>query len=639
MSGAVCPRCQTEVDPGAMACEDCGHMFVTLSSDAVGHKVGNLEIVSKIASGGMGTVWRAEHQSLRTPYAVKVLHARFSTDATVAERFRREAIALSQLRHPNVVFVTDFGFHESLGIYLIMEFVEGVSLAKLLRKMGGALPLNRGVRIAEQIAEAIQAAHELGIVHRDLKPDNVMILLEGRRRDHAKVLDFGIAQVQQGEDTEKLTRAGLVLGTPAYISPEQINNEAAEVGPACDVYALGAMLYEVLSGRPPFNEGSDFEILSQHVFKAPEPVGRHREDLSGTALETLVADMLLKRPADRPQTMDLVAERLRSAIMELSDAGIADAAYAGRVTSEMMAVQGQRDTGQFGTLTPPPLRITNVIKSIQAATPGSAAAKLLGAFPGVAALQEDIFHLAMWGVLQRELLDWPLDSAEFKAAIQQLTLLTEAALAAGTTQRENFRVDRVMSCLRDTFRLVDEPRQREMVLALQSVLSHHLFPPDVLPEWAGAQSKSTDSGSGWQAFKSIMTMELRLPFGGKDTKVAEGAIGRLAAGPPSTDDDILELEDPATSTWNDAAQPVQTPPPKRAQVQPPRAGGRKWGPGMVFDESGNAAAPRGPATGDPQEGEGGSTLADKLKGEVSVETLKSVFNHEFRLFGKKKGKK
>ena len=613
-------------------------MFVSLASNAVGHKVGNLEIVSKIASGGMGTVWRAEHQSLRTPYAVKVLHARFSTDATVAERFRREAIALSKLRHPNIVFVTDFGFHESLGIYLIMEMVEGVSLAKLLSKMGGALPLNRGIRIAEQIAEAIQAAHELGIIHRDLKPDNVMILLEGRRRDHAKVLDFGIAQVQQGEGTEKLTRAGLVLGTPAYISPEQINNEAAEVGPGCDIYALGAILYELLAGKPPFNEGTDFEILSQHVFKAPEPIGKHREDLSGSSIESLVAQMLLKRPGDRPTSMDEVAERLRSGVLELADAGVSDASYAGRVTSEMMAAGGQRDTGQFGTLTPPPLRITNVIQNIQLSTPDSAAAKLLGAFPGVAALQEDLFHMAMWGVLQRELLDTPLDSPEFSAACSQLTLLTEAALNAGTAQREGFRVERIINCLRDTMRLADEARQREMVIALQSLVSHHLFPEDVLPEWAAARSKA-DTG-GWKAFKNIMTMELRLPFGGKEPKMAEANISRLAAGPPSGNAVVADLDDdPETSTWNDHAQPVPTPAPiERSSVPQPRQA-RKWAPGMVFDESGGGALPPASQSSQKQAEEEAASLADKLRGEVSVESLKSVFSHEFRLFGKKKDKK
>jgi serine/threonine protein kinase len=610
MSEEVCPRCGIEVEKGAIACEDCGHMFIALASDAVGHKVGNLEIVSKIASGGMGTVWRAEHQSLRTPYAVKVLHQRFSADATVAERFRREAVACSKLRHPNVVFVTDFGFHEDLGIYLIMEFVEGLPLSELLKKNGGKLPLMRAARITEQIAEAIQAAHEIGIVHRDLKPDNVMIVKNGRQRDFVKVLDFGIARVRESENAENLTRAGLVLGTPAYISPEQVNAEADAVGPRTDVYSLGCILYEIIAGQPPFEGGTDFEILSQHVFKAPEPISNHREDLAGTSLEALIDQMLFKRPHDRPDSMDAVLERLGAAMAELADAGIADVAYPGRVSGEYRTVG--RESGQFGNVTMPPRRITNVIQSIQMSTPDSAAARLLTAFPGIAALQQELFYLAIWGVLQREILDHPIDSAAFAAAKTQLGLITELALQTADTEGEEFPLDRIMICLRDAIRLADEARQKEMVMALQGVVNHHLFQESVLPNWARVQSPSSE---GWSKIKNILTMEIHLPFGAKGDASGEGSAAAITEG----------SEQRASGSSGDTLHQMV-----EADEIVSRSG---WRPGMAFGEGEAGESPRASAV----EGAGGAnTLADKLRAEVSVESLKKVFGHEIHLFGKKK---
>ncbi len=576
-----------------------------MSSNIIGKVIGNLEVVSKIAAGGMGVVYRAEHRSLRTPYAVKILHTRFLEDKTSVERFRREAVTCSQLRHPNVVFVTDFGYDEALGLYLIMEFLEGMSLAHAL-KTQGAMTLARVARIGEQICEALEAAHALNIVHRDLKPDNIF-LCAGGRRDLTKVLDFGIAQIQVKEDVEKLTRAGLVLGTPAYISPEQINGKAAAVGPGADIYALGSILYEMVGGNPPFTEGTDFEILSQHMFKAPEPISAARPDLAGSRLEALLNKMLEKRPEDRPESMTEVHQMLTEAIEELRERGLQDAFYQGKATGQRPRITGV-DTGQFISMaTPPPLRITNVIQRIKTSSPDSAAASLLNAFPGMAALQEEIFLLALWGVLQRDLLDQPLGSEPFKHALDHTRLFIEVVLNAASSEKA-MDPTRLFRSLRDLFRLAEEDRQHAIVQAIQDQTHHHLFPFDILPEWAQPGSSGT-----WRAFKNLMTTEIKLPFNTRP-KMKVVTVNTPEAVPNA-----------APAAAEAAAAPAPTLAPATAAA--PNATAQ-----MHLDES----IDEGPESVEETDYEG--SLAYKLNQDLSIKTLKNVLSHEIKLFGRAKKK-
>ncbi len=595
-------------------------------NQAIGKVVGNLEIVAKIASGGMGTVYRAEHQTLRTPYAIKILHPRFSEDHTTAERFRREAITCSQLRHPNVVFVTDFGFHDDLGIYIIMEFLEGQPLSQAIK--GTKMALSRVARIGEQICDALEASHAMNIVHRDMKPDNVF-LVHGSRSDYTKVLDFGIAQIQQGEGVEKLTRAGLVLGTPAYISPEQINGKAAAVGPGADIYALGAILFEMICGAPPFTEGTDFEILSQHLFKAPAPISAHRPDVAGTRLEALVAAMLGKKPEERPASMSAVHTMLNEAISELREMGIQDAARHGISSGDLPRLGA--DTGQFpATMTPPPLRITNVIQHIRTNSPDSAVATLLSAFPGMASLQEEIFHMALWGVLQRDLLDHPLDTSAFKHATDQLTLFVQAVLNAASDDNGP-KPDRLFRSISDLFTLSDKERQVALIRAMQPLTTHHLFPFDVLPEWARPRTTGT-----WGAIKSLMTAEIKIPTFSRPKLKVESPSGSVPdeinaaiAGPPPPP--IETGQDPRRGAPAKVVkgtvvmhydEPAPTPPPS-PEAQAPKA-------------------PNPPSTEAPKversEDDGGyeESLAFKLNQDLSLSTLKTVLSHEFSLFKRKK---
>ena len=590
-----CPRCQAAVDASAIACQVCGYALVKLGNDIIGQTIGNLEVVAKIAKGGMGTVYRAEHRTLRTPYAVKVLHSRFSTDATIAERFRREAMACSKLRHPNVVFVTDFGLQDGLGIYIIMEFLDGAPLAKVIKK-SAPMGTGRVVWIGRQICAALQAAHDMEIVHRDLKPDNIVVVDSASQPDFVKVLDFGIAQIQESEEDRKLTRAGLVLGTPAYISPEQINGEAASVGPGADIYALGTILFEMVVGKPPFNEGSNFEILSQHMFKAPALIGHHRQDLLGSKLETLVTDTLAKKPAERPVSMSAVMERLEEAVAELKERGVADAKYVGGRDGQIAETSG------LFKLTPTPMHITSVVKRIKT-KPTSAAAQLLEAFPGIASLREELFHMAIWGVLHRELLDWPLDSESFRCALEQQGLMVEALL---TDRGGEFPRERIFRGLADVLALADRERQKRIVLNVSKYMNHHRFPTELMPAWAQPRATGT-----WGAFKKIMTKEITL-FGGKraEDELDEGEVQQAA---PIVEDVV------APAAPSPPSQAVQAPAPA---VQPVLEAYRVEEMLAEDDDEGDELS-----------------LMGKLGQEVSLKTLKSVLTHEISFFGRRRRKR
>jgi predicted Ser/Thr protein kinase len=205
-----CPRCDNPLVPGATRCGKCGMVLAAPRGDPhVGRTVGNLKLTERLGRGGMGSVYRAEHVALGTHYAVKVLHPQFSNDEVLAERFRREAVACSRLRHENIVFVTDFG-----GIYLVMEYLEGVTLHTVLKRER-RLRLARFARMASQLCDAISAAHRLGIVHRDLKPDNVMVLDDPALGERVKVFDFGIAHLREAGRNTGLTAVGSIVGTAA----------------------------------------------------------------------------------------------------------------------------------------------------------------------------------------------------------------------------------------------------------------------------------------------------------------------------------------------------------------------------------------------------------------------------------------
>ena len=261
------------------------------------------EVQEELGRGGVGVVYRARHLRLDRPVALKMLLAGPFARPEERERFRREAQALAALRHPNVVQVHDFGELGGLP-YFAMEYVEGGSLAQ--RLAGTPLPPREAAALAATLAEAVEAAHRSGIVHRDLKPANVLLTAAGT----PKIGDFGLARRLDGGAGATLT--GTALGTPSYMAPEQARGETRAIGPAVDVYALGAILYETLTGRPPFRAETPSETVHQVIYQDPVPPSRLNARVPRD-VETICLKCLEKEPARRYATAAALADDLRRA--------------------------------------------------------------------------------------------------------------------------------------------------------------------------------------------------------------------------------------------------------------------------------------------------------------------------------------
>jgi serine/threonine-protein kinase len=258
------------------------------------------ELLDRMGSGGMGTVWRAHDRVLGRDVAVKLLHDGLAADTTFAERFRHEALAAAKLTHPNIVAVFDTGEHEGVP-YIVMELVGGPSLHAVLTDHG-ALPVQEVARIGAAVCGALAHAHGRGLIHRDMKPANVL-LDEGSHEP--KVADFGIAKGL--EDSGGLTRTGGLIGTAAYLSPEQVSGQPAT--PASDVYAVGCLLYACLTGDPPFGGTTPVAIAMRHLNEPVHPVQSRRPDVPD-ALAKVVHRALEKEPSRRFSG----AEEMRRAI-------------------------------------------------------------------------------------------------------------------------------------------------------------------------------------------------------------------------------------------------------------------------------------------------------------------------------------
>ncbi len=269
--------------------------------------VGRFRILAKLGEGGMGAVYRGEQISLKRAVAIKVLRPELSANQQLLRRFSAEAEAVAKLDHPNTVKVYDFGQDTDGSLFIAMELIEGASLRTVLRASGPLPPL-RALGIAAQIAASLADAHAHAIIHRDLKPDNVMVQDRGRARDIARVLDFGIAKLRDDtRATQRMTQAGDMLGTPQYMAPEQIRGEV--IDGRTDVYALGCIIYEMLTGRMVFEAPTVMALLSKHLLEPPMPPSQRRPDLAiAPALDALVLTAMAKIPAARPPTMEAYGE-------------------------------------------------------------------------------------------------------------------------------------------------------------------------------------------------------------------------------------------------------------------------------------------------------------------------------------------
>jgi eukaryotic-like serine/threonine-protein kinase len=276
---------------------------------SVGTKLGPYEIVAPLGAGGMGEVYRAKDTRLGRDVAIKTLPKELSADSARKQRFEREAKAISGLNHPNICVLYDVGSQDGVD-YLVMECVEGETLEKRLEK--GPLPLEQVVKYGAQIAEGLEKAHRSGVVHRDLKPGNVMLTAIG-----AKLLDFGLAKPVAGITTgvtltaaipsSPVTQDGMIVGTMQYMSPEQI--EGKEVDGRSDIFSLGALLYEMLTGKKAFGGKSQLSVASAILEREPEPICVVKP-MTPAAIDRTIRKCLAKSPDERWQSASDLATQL-----------------------------------------------------------------------------------------------------------------------------------------------------------------------------------------------------------------------------------------------------------------------------------------------------------------------------------------
>src|ERR1700677_244941 len=306
-----CPSCSATVDESLRFCPHCGTVLASSTGTQVRDPLigqvlgGKYTVVRLLGEGGMGAVYEGEQQlgTSKRKVAVKTLHPHLSRDEKIKARFEREVGTIAELEHPNTIQVYDFGANAEGILYIVMEFLQGRSLADLLEK-NGAMEPERVKKIMEQVCGSLAEAHQHGIVHRDLKPDNVMLVERAGKKDFVKVLDFGIAKRSKEEDKneQKLTQQGMVLGTPPYMSPEQFTGRP--IDSRSDIYSLAVMSYEMLTGKLPFQADTAWEWATQHMTQHPIPIDSLAEGARvNEAMRAALRRALSKAPAGRLQTV------------------------------------------------------------------------------------------------------------------------------------------------------------------------------------------------------------------------------------------------------------------------------------------------------------------------------------------------
>jgi serine/threonine-protein kinase len=294
----ICPVCSTEYPANERFCPRDGTALRSQSSstDLVGTIIAErYHIIKKLGEGGMGQVYLAEHVKMGRKSAVKVMNPGMVQNVDAISRFNREAQNASRINHPNVAGIYDFGETAEGLVYLAMEFVEGKPLTDVIKEHG-ALPPLRASEIARQTAEGLSIAHDMGIVHRDLKPDNIMIAKGRSGADLVKVVDFGIAKAA-ASDEQKVTKTGMVVGTPEYMSPEQLSGDPLDA--RSDIYALALVTFNMLTGTLPFPGESMQETMIMRLTDDPKPLGFMKPDVPWPADLQAVMDKALARDANK----------------------------------------------------------------------------------------------------------------------------------------------------------------------------------------------------------------------------------------------------------------------------------------------------------------------------------------------------
>ena len=354
----VCTTCGTEYPANERFCPADGTALRTVGggNDLVGSIIAErYHVLKKLGEGGMGQVYLAEHVKMGRKSAVKVMNPGMNQDADAISRFNREAANASRINHPNVAGIYDFGETADGLIYLAMEFIEGQSLTALVESVG-ALPPARAANIAKQAADGLAVAHDMGIVHRDLKPDNIMIAKRRDGTDLVKVVDFGIAKAA-GAENQKVTKTGLVVGTPEYMSPEQLSGD--KLTGQSDIYSLALVAFNMLTGKLPFPSETAQESMIMRLTDKPKTLAEMRPDVAWSPRVLAVMEKALERDAKlRYEKASDFGNDLYVAVEQMPKAAPAEAGtmVLGAATVAMVA--------------PPPTRVASSAPS----TPSEAAA-------------------------------------------------------------------------------------------------------------------------------------------------------------------------------------------------------------------------------------------------------------------------
>ena len=311
----ICPVCSTEYADDVRFCPNDGQTLRSSgpAQDLVGQVIADrYHVVKKLGEGGMGQVYLAEHVKMGRRSAIKVMNPSMVHDPDAVARFNREAANASRITHSNVCAIYDFGETPDGLIYLAMEFIEGEPLTDLLAR-DRSLPTARAASIFLQVADALQAAHDLGIVHRDLKPDNVMLARARDGSDVVKVVDFGIAKAVGGDDSQKVTKTGLVVGTPEFMSPEQLSGDPLDG--RSDVYSLALVLFKMLTGKLPFEGTTVQDTMVKRLTDDPATLAEVRPDLRfPPGLQATLDSALARRPIDRYQSAAKFADDVAAVV-------------------------------------------------------------------------------------------------------------------------------------------------------------------------------------------------------------------------------------------------------------------------------------------------------------------------------------
>jgi eukaryotic-like serine/threonine-protein kinase len=312
---------------------------------------GQFQILQKIGSGGMGSVYKALQPAMNRMVAVKILHPKLANRKDLVSRFRREARAMSHLTHPNTVKVYLYGELEDGSLYIVMEYLEGKNLNQTVRSEG-PMTIERGLPILIQACHALDEAHTQGIIHRDLKPENIFVTNVGGMKDFAKVLDFGLAKVTEREmrpGSIILTQEGMVFGTPEFMSPEQAQGKTLTAG--SDIYSLAVILYEVLTGKLPFEAKNPMEYIQLHVTAKPKPIN---ERVPGKTFPPLLWTVLSKAMEKKPEDRYTSAAEFAHALQAVLEGRAEVPPYGANGARPMMASSPQQQQQQSGAHPPAP---------------------------------------------------------------------------------------------------------------------------------------------------------------------------------------------------------------------------------------------------------------------------------------------